>query len=243
LVPAHSGGGQAQLLQITFRCWLIDMWQFQPGERVLGCGQGDATAGLADRVGPSGSVLAIDPALRAVAHPSRSALLPTGAPLHTGRANDHSARQRDRGHRRRAERRLAESRRVRNCGDDSRAVVRGVRERLLALLGQEAGLAPTLCLSGASTRVRRSSSRTTPRSRCTPTPWPWSVARGQSGTAPMSRVHARDTVIEAGWIPVSEDRIDTRELHDGQWERATASAVAAEAIDAATERTVALLGS
>jgi SAM-dependent methyltransferase len=53
-----------QSIQTTYRLRLVDAWRLEPGMRVLelGCGQGDMTTVLADEVGPTGHVLATDPA-------------------------------------------------------------------------------------------------------------------------------------------------------------------------------------
>ena len=58
----HDPG--AQLRQTRFRMALVRDWQIAPGARVLelGCGQGDTTAVLADAVGATGRVTAVDPA-------------------------------------------------------------------------------------------------------------------------------------------------------------------------------------
>lgn len=51
-----------QISQTRFREQLVNGWGIPEGARVLeiGCGQGDTTAVLADAVGPSGKVLAVD---------------------------------------------------------------------------------------------------------------------------------------------------------------------------------------
>jgi SAM-dependent methyltransferase len=56
----HDAG--AQLRQTRFRVELVRGWNIPEGARVLeiGCGQGDTTAVLADAVGPSGRVTAVD---------------------------------------------------------------------------------------------------------------------------------------------------------------------------------------
>lgn len=53
-------GGAAQL---EHRLQLISSWTIKPGARVLeiGCGQGECTVALADAVGATGHVDAIDP--------------------------------------------------------------------------------------------------------------------------------------------------------------------------------------
>ncbi|KAK0654823.1 S-adenosyl-L-methionine-dependent methyltransferase [Cercophora newfieldiana] len=55
--PAHN------LASITHRQNLVKLWGIPPGATVLeiGCGQGDFTIPLADAVGPTGRVVAIDP--------------------------------------------------------------------------------------------------------------------------------------------------------------------------------------
>jgi SAM-dependent methyltransferase len=68
-----------QQIQSDYRRRLADTWKIAPGSRILeiGCGQGDMTAILADRVGPTGHVVAVD-----VAGPDY------GAPLTLGEATD-----------------------------------------------------------------------------------------------------------------------------------------------------------
>ena len=70
---------QIQLVQTEFRQQVCDAWDLKKGSRVLeiGCGQGDMTAVLADRVGPDGHVTAVD-----LADPSY------GAPLTLQQATD-----------------------------------------------------------------------------------------------------------------------------------------------------------
>src|SRR4051794_2657855 len=53
-----------QVVQTGFRHRIVESFGIEPGSRVLeiACGQGDTTAVLADRVGPNGTVVAIDPA-------------------------------------------------------------------------------------------------------------------------------------------------------------------------------------
>ena len=50
--------------QLRHRMVLVEFWAPRPGDRVLevGCGQGDTTVVLADAVGPTGSVVAVDTA-------------------------------------------------------------------------------------------------------------------------------------------------------------------------------------
>ncbi|WUX34094.1 methyltransferase domain-containing protein [Streptomyces anulatus] len=56
-----------QLSQTRHRATLVESWHIEPGSTVLelGCGQGDMTAVLAEAVGPTGHVVAVD-----VAEPS-----------------------------------------------------------------------------------------------------------------------------------------------------------------------------
>jgi predicted methyltransferase len=51
------------LAQIEHRIHLVSYWDITPGSRVLeiGCGQGDCTIVLADAVGETGHVDAVDP--------------------------------------------------------------------------------------------------------------------------------------------------------------------------------------
>lgn len=52
------------LAALEHRMQLIEHWAIQPGSKVLeiGCGQGDFTVALAEAVGITGRVIAIDPA-------------------------------------------------------------------------------------------------------------------------------------------------------------------------------------
>ncbi|QVI34450.1 SAM-dependent methyltransferase [Lacticaseibacillus chiayiensis] len=69
-----------QRRQTAHRIAIADTWQVQPDENILeiGCGQGDLSTVLADRVGPGGHVTGIDIAPREY-----------GAPLTLGQAWDH----------------------------------------------------------------------------------------------------------------------------------------------------------
>ncbi|WP_442600099.1 SAM-dependent methyltransferase [Neobacillus sp. D3-1R] len=68
-----------QQIQLQHRLDLVENFEIQKGMRVLeiGCGQGDTTVALADAVGESGFVVAID-----IAHPDY------GAPFTLGQATD-----------------------------------------------------------------------------------------------------------------------------------------------------------
>ena len=61
IAPNSTAGDRGQ---IQHRIDLIEIWEIQPGERVLeiGCGQGDCTVTLAHAVGEGGHVTAVDPA-------------------------------------------------------------------------------------------------------------------------------------------------------------------------------------
>ena len=74
---------QVQLHQTRFRRELVSHWGIPSGARVLeiGCGQGDTTLVLADAVGPTGHVLAVDLANQNY-----------GAPLTLGESTDHLKR-------------------------------------------------------------------------------------------------------------------------------------------------------
>lgn len=62
MMAAWDMSPEAQLDQIRFRAQLVEGWGVTEGMRVLeiGCGQGDTTVVLADRVGERGKVTAID---------------------------------------------------------------------------------------------------------------------------------------------------------------------------------------
>ncbi|KAK0126830.1 hypothetical protein ONS95_008409 [Cadophora gregata] len=61
--PDPTSSSASLMSQLAHRQELIAYWDIQPGSRVLeiGCGQGDTTVALADAVGESGSVVALDP--------------------------------------------------------------------------------------------------------------------------------------------------------------------------------------
>jgi SAM-dependent methyltransferase len=61
-MAAGIGSPEVQRVQTRFRLGLVDGWGIAPGDSVLeiGCGQGDMTAVLADAVGESGRVVAVD---------------------------------------------------------------------------------------------------------------------------------------------------------------------------------------
>lgn len=63
-IGATGEEARIQRIQSQFRAALVNSWGIAPGARVLeiGCGQGDMTALLAQHVGPSGHVTALDPA-------------------------------------------------------------------------------------------------------------------------------------------------------------------------------------
>ena len=59
--PQHP---EIEIAQVKHRIHLVNVWDIQPGSRILeiGCGQGTCTAVLAEAVGPDGHVDAVDPA-------------------------------------------------------------------------------------------------------------------------------------------------------------------------------------
>jgi len=75
LMAASGPSRDEQIRQTRFRLQLVKDWQIPLGARVLeiGCGQGDTTAVLAEAVGPTGLVVAVD-----LADPSY------GAPVNLG---------------------------------------------------------------------------------------------------------------------------------------------------------------
>lgn len=62
LMATYSINRIEQVRQTEYRVKLADFWQISEGCRILeiGCGQGDMTAVILDRTGPSGYVLALD---------------------------------------------------------------------------------------------------------------------------------------------------------------------------------------
>lgn len=74
-MAASDGHREVQLVQTRFRLGLVGGWGIRPGDSVLeiGCGQGDMTAVLADAVGESGRVVAVD-----IADPSYGAPVTLG---------------------------------------------------------------------------------------------------------------------------------------------------------------------
>lgn len=64
LLANSAHGFDSQLVQTRYRLSLVDQWPISAGSRVLevGCGQGDMTVVLADAVGPTGHVTAVDSA-------------------------------------------------------------------------------------------------------------------------------------------------------------------------------------
>jgi ubiquinone/menaquinone biosynthesis C-methylase UbiE len=71
---------EVQRIQADYRRQIANSWHIEPGAKLLevGCGQGDMTAILADKVGDQGKVLAVD-----IASPNY------GAPLTLGEATQH----------------------------------------------------------------------------------------------------------------------------------------------------------
>ncbi|KAL7951741.1 S-adenosyl-L-methionine-dependent methyltransferase [Trichoderma barbatum] len=61
--PEYAGHLDLEISQAEHRVNLINFWRLAPGSRVLeiGCGQGTTTAVLAEAVGPTGHVDAVDP--------------------------------------------------------------------------------------------------------------------------------------------------------------------------------------
>lgn len=61
-MAASALSPEVQLHQTEFRMRLVESWGIPEGARVLeiGCGQGDTTAALANVVGPTGQVVAVD---------------------------------------------------------------------------------------------------------------------------------------------------------------------------------------
>lgn len=61
--PTPPSQAHIEIGQAEHRIQLINLWQIAPGSRILeiGCGQGNCTAVLAEAVGPSGHIDAVDP--------------------------------------------------------------------------------------------------------------------------------------------------------------------------------------
>ena len=64
LATAYPPFSMGQIPQFKHRLQILERLTVEPGSHILeiGCGQGDATIVLADAVGESGKVTAIDPA-------------------------------------------------------------------------------------------------------------------------------------------------------------------------------------
>lgn len=217
-----------------FRGRLIDLWAIMEGERVLevGCGQGDATAVLADRVGPTGAVLAIDSAGRDYGAPAT-----LGACLDGLRGSKLGPRIDVR-----LETEIEDVKRSECDGALDRVVMvhaswyLASRERLVHVLRRARELAPLLCLSDwdlVPTRTRQFGHYAAivfqMQARAL------SLLPEGNVRTPLSRAETREAVVDAGWTPIAEGSIDTSDEPDGDWEVATALDVAPDAITRAAQ--------
>ena len=216
-----------------FRRRLIDRWNISEGERLLevGCGQGDATAVLADRVGPTGVVLAID-----------SAGPDYGAPATLGACID-GLRRSSLGPRMdvRLETEIEDLKWATGHTLDRVVMVHASwyvasRRRLVEVLQEALRVAPVLCLSDwdlVPTRAPQFGHYA-------------AIAFQMEARAlgllpdgnvrtPLERGQVREAVVEAGWTPTAEGSIATSDEPDGSWEVAAALDVAPEAITRAAE--------
>ncbi|MBL8060803.1 MAG: hypothetical protein JNK63_08835 [Chthonomonas sp.] len=64
LLASYAVSPDEQVRQVAHRCALVDLWKIRDGSDVLevGCGQGDMTVVLGNRVGDEGRVVALDSA-------------------------------------------------------------------------------------------------------------------------------------------------------------------------------------
>ncbi len=229
LLAPDPSAREAQRAEIAFRCRLIDRWKVMAGERVLelGCGQGDATIVLADRVGPAGAVLAVD-----AAGPGYGAPVTIGASMDRLRTSALGPR---------IDVRLGSEIEDVDGPFDRAVMVHGSwyvasYGRLLQVLRQALRMAPRLCLSDWDLVPSRADQFAHHAAISLQM-----QARGLglltdgNVRTPVTREQVREAVVEAGWTPAAEEAIATSQLPDGAWEVATALAVAPEAIAAASE--------
>lgn len=216
LMPTFADSPELQTLQIRSRSALVDAWGLTTGQRVLelGCGQGDMTVVLADRVGPTGRVVGCDPA-----PPSYGAPVSIGAstaglaagPL-GGRLRFHL--QHDV---------VVDGVPTIEGGYDVVVIAHAAwyvasTEELVRLLAVARAAAPVLCLSEWDPRPRAADQ------------WPHLLAVAAHGLLPLDvRAEAnvrnpltRDemlaAVTAAGWTPQRTVDVDTTFLPDGRWE-------------------------
>ena len=220
LMLGYDRGPVVQESQTRFRSQIVNVWGIEPGTRVLeiGCGQGDLTAVLADAVGPTGRVLAVDPAPMSY-----------GAPLTVGESTDY-LRRGPFGDR--LEFRfdwVAESFDV--VGEPFDYVVLGhcswyfdSIDRLRWQLAAATGWGSTLCFSEWDMRPRTIAQVPHYLAVLALGQFePWEADRtGLPSTGnirtPLSRPRATALIRDAGWTVVAEQTVDSSGLQDAGWE-------------------------
>lgn len=209
--PNYTDSDIAQL-QAAHRRAIVDSWNIRPGWRVLeiGSGQGDLTVVLAEIVGESGQVTAVDVANREY-----------GSPLTLGEATD-----------------LIKAgplgERIDFMFEFDLATMAGFlnnfdaavmahsawyfpnRELLRATLAEARRLAPKLCFAEWDLEVRTPAQEAHRMAAVTQGRLPASDELNIRN--PLTRPQFRELFAEVGWRPVIETIIDSRGLPDADWE-------------------------
>jgi SAM-dependent methyltransferase len=219
---------EMQRVQTRFRADLVRGWDIRPGDRVLevGCGQGDMTAVIADAVGETGHVTAVD-----VADPSYGAPVTLGESAAFLRGTPFGAR---------IEFRFGVDVRTETFPDDAfdhvvlsqcawyfasldqlRDTLRRVRPWARGLRFAEWDLEPTAHGQLAHLLAVQIQGMV--------------EATGERGTGnvrtPFSRQVLLRVLAETGWRPGEPRTVDTTGLHDGAWEVAACREVVTARLD------------
>jgi SAM-dependent methyltransferase len=197
-----------QPIQTRFRATMVDFWAIAAGSRVLeiACGQGDTTAILADRVGPSGQVVASDPAPadygapvtvgQSLAHLQAG---PLGPRIDVRLGAEHDSYD----------------------GDFDYAVLAlgswyfASRAELLDTLRRLRSTTRTLCF--AEWDLVPTALEQVPHLLAVLIQGQ-SVDPGSNVRTPLSREQTLQVVAEAGWTVTDEIALDTSTMHDARWE-------------------------
>ena len=197
-----------QPVQTRFRSTMVDFWNIAAGSRVLeiACGQGDTTAILADRVGPSGQVVASDPAPadygapvtvgQSLAHLQAG---PLGSRIDVRLGADHAS----------------------YAGRFDYAVLAlgswyfASPQELLETLRRARSSARTLCF--AEWDLLPSSVEQVPHLLAVLIQGQ-SLDPGSNVRTPLSRQHTLQLIAEAGWTVRATTVLDTATMHDARWE-------------------------